>query len=85
MKITVDMDNNMLAETSVGTVPLIEAFLIAVKKDGRSVTAIERDSGLTPSILRHAFDSGKNKPSLRSMLIAFMEMGYEINVSRVKK
>lgn len=84
MNIIVDINNNLLVETSVGAMSLVDAFLIAVKRDGRTVTALERDCGLTPSILRHASDRGRNNPSLRSLLVAFIEMGYEINVSKIK-
>jgi hypothetical protein len=86
MKLRCDMDNQLYVESRLGDIGLIELLKIALKRDGRTLHRLERDSGLSHNRLTCLnYPSAKKrnqKPGSTSLLIALMELGYEIRIEK---
>lgn len=60
--------------------PVEKAFKAALKRDGRTMAQLERDCGLShPTLAAVDYKLGYNITA-RSLLLAFLEMGYTITI-----
>lgn len=76
IKLVADIDKKFSAETALGVVPLEKLLEILLKKDGRAISRLEIDAGLSHPQL-------STQVSLKSYLLGFLELGYEVQL--VKK
>lgn len=83
MRLVDDFDNNLKIESKMGELSLIEMFEIARARDGRAVSRIETDCGLSHGTLARFRSQPTNRGiSVRCFLIAMMEMGYEVTLTK---
>jgi hypothetical protein len=75
------MDHRLYVETRIGDIELVDLVRQAMKRDGRTMTRLELDCGFTHPRLA-CMNYVKQRPGDVTLLIALMELGYEISLTK---
>jgi hypothetical protein len=83
MKLQTDHLNQFHVVSGGDRLDLTEVVRAAIQQDGRAITRIQEDAGLShPRLAAINYASQGNKTGLATLLIALMEMGYEIRIEK---
>jgi hypothetical protein len=83
MQLKADMDNRLYLECGDTDETLKAAFMETLEQGGRLISHLETVCGLThPRLACIKYPSYKGKPGIATLLIAFMEMGYDITLTK---
>lgn len=81
MKLKSDMDHRLYVETRIGDIELEDLVKQAMNRDGRTMSRLQADCGFTHprlAVMNHEYRRAGDV----TLLIALMELGYEITVQR---
>ena len=77
------MHHRLYTETRVGDIYLTDLVRHALELDGRRMTQLELDCGFTHPRLA-VMNYANQRPGDVTLLIALMELGYEITIAKPK-
>lgn len=83
MKLQSDMLHEFYLESRMGELDICEFVRAAIKRDGRNMSRLQADCGFSHprlALINYA-DKGK-RPGIATLLIALMELGYEIRIEK---
>jgi hypothetical protein len=81
MKLQSDMDHRLYIETRIGDIRLEDLVKQAMKRDGRNMSQLQVDCGFTHPRLA-SINYPDRRPGEVTLLIALMELGYEITIQK---
>jgi hypothetical protein len=83
MQLKADMNNRLYLECGETDEALKAAFVKAFQQDGWNMAQLELDCGFThPRLASIKYPNHKSQPGIGTVLIAFMETGYDITLSK---
>jgi hypothetical protein len=85
MKLKSDMDHRLYVETRIGDIQLEDLVRQAIERDGRTMSRLELDCGFVHPRLAVMNTPSGRKPGDVTLLIALMELGYEITVRKASQ
>jgi hypothetical protein len=87
MKLQSDADYRFYVESRLGKIDLPDLIRLGLKQDGRSMARLEADCGFShPRLAAINYPNNpKYSPGIRTLLIALMELGYEIRIEKRSK
>jgi hypothetical protein len=83
MKLQTDHLDQFYVESGSERINLTEVVRMAIKQDGRAITRIQADCGMShPRLAAINYASQGKKTGVATLLMALMEMGYEIRIEK---
>jgi hypothetical protein len=83
MKLQSDMLHQFHLESQLGEHDIYEYVRLAIERDGRSMSQLQADCGFShPRLADINYAYRGRRPGIATLLIALMEMGYEINIEK---